>query len=160
MSMYTYIYIIIYNYTSNGRFAVDREFEYIELVSENVLGSSLDNPGSSRDPLVQVREFDELLWKCIFQLLAKFGRANQKKIVLQKQKMRFQLLGKFGRGNQIYMNVDDQFPTQKCQNHCFYNSKWCSWNSNPEYPEFPEMESSTAAPSLHSTCAGGHDDGS
>ena len=85
------------------------------------------------------------------------------KILNMLTNMRVQLLGKFGRGNQIYMNFDDQFPTQKCQNHCFYNCKWCSWNSNPaypEFPEFPERESSRAAPTLGSTRAGGHDDGS
>ena len=33
----------------------------------------------------------------------------------------------------IYMNFDDHFPTQKCQHYCCYNSKWCSWNSIPNF---------------------------
>ena len=33
------------------------------------------------------------------------------------------LRGKLGFGNQIDMNLDDHFPTHKCQHHCFHDSK-------------------------------------
>ena len=71
--------------------------------------------------------------------------------------------------NQIYMNIDDQLPTQKCPNHSFYEFKWCCWNSRLSAHSLhswhslhssPEMESSRAAPSLGRTRARGHDDDS
>ena len=69
--------IYIYIYTSNGRFAVDREFEYIEFVSGRGLGEVFGPLGLSVDPLGEVRRSHELVCKCVFQLLGKFGRRNQ-----------------------------------------------------------------------------------
>ena len=63
----------IYIYTSNGRFAVDREFEYIEFVSGRGLGEVFGPLGLSVDPLGEVRRSYELLSKFVFQLLGKCG---------------------------------------------------------------------------------------
>ena len=117
--------------------------------------------GSSLDPLGGIRKFDQVLCKSAFQLLAKFGPENQNIVFLQKKW--FQLLGKFGPENEHYVKMGGDFPCQKCQNHYNYRSKWITRNSHGKSGKsgkFPEMESSTAAPSLCSTCAGGHDDGS
>ena len=50
---------------SNGRFALERNFEYIELSSEEVSGSSLDPFGLS----VDVLQYYEFMCKYAFQLL-------------------------------------------------------------------------------------------
>ena len=63
--------------TSNGRFAVDREFEGIEFVSWGGLGEVFGPPVALCGPLWGVRGSHELLRKCVFQLLGKLGGRNQ-----------------------------------------------------------------------------------
>ena len=64
--------------TDSGRFAVDREFEYIELVSWRGLGERFGPLGKVFGLPGELfgENFDQLLWNIMFQLLAKFGRDN------------------------------------------------------------------------------------
>ena len=70
-----------------------------------------------------------------------------------------QLLDKFGCGNLIYMNYDDHVSTQQVPNTLLLQLQMMLLELNAEFQEFPELDSSRAAPTLSSRCAGGHDDG-
>ena len=135
-------------HTSNGRFAVDREFEYIESVSSRPLvelfgpsGELVGPPRGVFEPTGElfgapggVRKSDDFLWKYVFHFLGKFGPGNQNPET--KQKMRFQFLGKSGLENQIYMKNGGRFPATSEEIHYNYKLKWASRNS-PGIPGIP-----------------------
>ena len=156
--------MFIYN-TSNGRFAVDREFKYMELVSRRGLGELFGPPGELFGPRGGVRTSDQFLWKYVFQFLGKSGPENQNVELFFFKKTWFQLLGKLGPDNQTYMKIGVTFPPKSGETIVFISSNdapvtrslicvccvwWLRSGNGPIL----------GAPTLGSTRAGGHDDGS
>ena len=107
--------------TSKSRFAVDRDFGYITLPPEEVVGSSLNPMGLSVDPSGGSEDLMNFCANACSNFYV--NSAVEVNFLNVWTKTHVQLSGKFGHGNQTHMNFDNHRPTQKCQIHCFYNSK-------------------------------------
>ena len=92
-------------------------------------GSSLAPAGSALGSWARFRQYHQLLWKCVFQLLGKFGSGNKNHVFNVCLKHAIHLSGKSGPENQTSVKFGRHFLANKCWNQCFCAFKWASRNS-------------------------------
>ena len=118
---------------SNGRFAIDRKFEYIYRVC-------LLSVWALCGPLGQVRRSYELLCKHVFHLYV--SSAVEIKVLNMKTSMRVQRVGQFVFGNQRYMNFDVLFfqPTVPAGTILLVTPTDAPGTQIPKIPNTPDIQ--------------------